>query len=82
MKTYTVTLSNAEDKAMLAEIISVQSWLEEFVHDRARKAIARITQEHAAQNPKHLTSREREDAVIKANIESAADREIRVRAGK
>ena len=80
MKTYTITLSNAEDKAMLAEIISVQSWLEEFVHDRARKAMARITQEHATRNPRDLSSVEREEAVMQANIESAADREVRAAA--
>ena len=39
MSDYTITLSDEEDKAMAGICISVEEWIDNVVHDRARVAI-------------------------------------------
>lgn len=42
MATYTVTLSDAEDKALRAFAFSPQDWIDNAVHNRCRIAIDKI----------------------------------------
>jgi hypothetical protein len=42
MKTYTITLSTAEDKALSFAAFSQQDWIDNAVHERARIAIEEI----------------------------------------
>jgi len=41
-KTYTITLSDAEDKAIHVVAISAQDWIDNAVHERCRIAIEEI----------------------------------------
>ena len=41
-KTYTITLSDAEDKALHAVAVSAQDWIDNAVHERCRIAIDEI----------------------------------------
>lgn len=45
MAKYTVELTDAEDKAMAWIAKSVQSWIDNVVHNRARKAIDELCKE-------------------------------------
>lgn len=81
-KTYTITLSDAEDKALGVVAVSQQEWIENAVKERCRVAIEEISN---AEIQKKLSAGEtisgsREDIVNAANIESAAAREERLRA--
>ena len=42
MTTYTITLSEAEDKALQSVAMSAQDWIENAVHNRCRIAIEEI----------------------------------------
>jgi len=42
MATYTITLSDAEDKALHAVALSAQDWIDNAVHERCRVAIEEI----------------------------------------
>jgi len=44
MATYTITLSDAEDKALSYVALSQQDWIDNAVHERARIAIDEIVQ--------------------------------------
>ncbi len=80
MAIYTITLSNAEDKALKTVALSAQDWIDNAVHDRCRIAIdeivnAEVQRKLAANEP--ITG-SKEDIVMAADIESAAERETRL----
>lgn len=82
MKTYTITLSDAEDKALHAIAMSAQEWIDNAVHERCRIAIDEIVQLEVQRmlDAGQTISGSREDIVLAANIESAAERQARVEA--
>jgi hypothetical protein len=80
--TYTITLSDAEDKALHTVAISAQDWIDNAVHDRCRIAIdeivnAEVQRKLAAGEP--ITG-SKNDIVIAADVESAAERQVRLEA--
>ena len=82
MATYTITLSDAEDKALHAVALSAQDWIDNAVHERCRIAIDEIVN---AEVQRKLAAGEsitgsKEDIVNAANIESAAERQARLEA--
>lgn len=82
MATYTITLSNAEDKALHAVAISAQDWIDNAVHERCRIAIDEIVN---AEVQRKLAAGEsitgsKDDIVMAAQVESAADRQARMEA--
>ena len=73
-KTYTVTLSDAQDKALHTVAYDAQQWIDNAVHDRCRIAIEQIV---AAEIQRKLSAGEtisgsRDDIVLAANIKTAA----------
>lgn len=79
MTTYTITLSDAEDKALGVVAFSQNDWIQNAVHERCRLAIDEIVN---AEVQRKLAAGEaitgsKEDIVMAANIESAADRQAR-----
>jgi hypothetical protein len=82
MATYTITLSDAEDKALHVVALSAQDWINNVVHERCRIAIdeivnAEVQRKLAANEP--ITG-SKDDIVMAANIESAAERQTRLEA--
>lgn len=78
-KSYTVTLTDAEDKALHYVAANAQEWIDNAVHERCRLAIEQIVQEEvqkklAAGQP--ITG-SKDDIVLNANIELAAERNQR-----
>ena len=82
MTQYTITLSDAEDKALHVVALSAQDWIDNAVHERARIAIDEIVN---AEVQRKLAAGEsitgsKEDIVMAAQIESAAERQSRMEA--
>ena len=82
MATYTITLTDAEDKALHTVAMSAQDWIDNAVHERCRIAIdeivnAEVQRKLAAGEP--ITG-SKDDIVMAANIESAAERQARMEA--
>jgi len=80
--TITITLSSAEFKALEFVAKSAQEWADNAVHERCRVAIdeivnAEVQRKLAAGEP--ITG-SKEDIVIAADIESAAERQARLEA--
>ena len=76
MTTYTITLSDAEDKALGVVAFSQNDWIQNAVHERCRIAIEEIV---AAELQRLLAANlpitgNKEDIVIAAPIKSAAER--------
>jgi hypothetical protein len=79
-QTYTITLSDAEDKALSIVAASQQDWIDNAVHERCRIAIDEIVNDEvqrklAAGEP--ITG-SKNDIVMAADIETAAERNERL----
>ena len=77
MTTYTITLSDAENKALGFVAFSQQDWIDNAVHNRCRIAIEEIV---AAEVQRKIEANEtisgsKEDIVNAASIKSAAQRQ-------
>ena len=77
MTTYTITLSDAENKALGFVAVSQQEWIDNAVHERCRLAIEEIVN---AEVQRKLAANEtisgtKEDIVNAAQIKSAAERQ-------
>ena len=81
-KIYTITLSDAEDKALGFVAYSQQDWIDNAIHERCRIAIDEIVnaevQRKLAAN--ETISGSKEDIVNAANIKSAAERQAEAEA--
>jgi hypothetical protein len=81
MTQITITLNDAEFKALGIVALSQQEWIDNAVHERCRIAIDEIVnaeiQRKLAAN--ETISGSKGDIVLAANIESAAEREARGR---
>lgn len=83
-KSYTVTLTAAEDKALGYVAFSQQDWIDNAVHERCRIAIEEIV---AAEVQRKLAANEtisgsKEDIVVAAPIKSAAERQAEAEAAQ
>lgn len=81
-KTITVTLSDAEYKALEVVAISAQSWIDNAVHNRCRIAIDEIVAEEVERvtNLGGSISGTKEDIVLAAPVKSAAERDAELAA--
>ena len=82
MTTYTITLSDAEDKALGVIAFSQDDWIQNAVHERCRIAIEEIV---ASEVLRKLAAGEsitgsKDDIVMAATVESAAERQARMEA--
>jgi hypothetical protein len=83
MATYTVTLSDAEDKAIHVIALSAQDWIDNAVHERCRIAMEEIVNNHvqtqlAAGQP--IAGTTHEEIVLAVDVKSAAERNAEVQA--
>lgn len=79
-KKYTITLSDAEDKALSAVAVDQNEWIQNVVYERCRVSIEEIVQSEVqrllAEGKPIIGSKE--DIVIAADIETAAERQVRL----
>ena len=80
MPTYTVTLSDAEDKAMRYVAADPQDWIDNAAHERCRLAIEQIVAEEVQRKLAigDAISGTKEEIVLAAPIKSAAERNAEI----
>lgn len=81
-KNYTITLTDAQDKALSVVAVDQQDWIENVVFERCRIAIeeivnAEVQRKLAAGEPITGT---KDDIVMAADVETAAERNVRIEA--
>ena len=77
MATYTITLSDAEDKALGVVALSQNDWIQNAVHERCRIAMEEIIAAEVQRllgEGKSITG-SKDDIVMAAPIQSAAERQ-------
>jgi hypothetical protein len=80
MGQYTITLTPEEEKALLTDMISIQDWVDNAIHNKARQCIDSIIEQVSDKQPKKISADERAAIVRTAQVESAADRQARIEA--
>ena len=82
MATYTITLSDAEDKALGFVAYSQQDWIDNAIHERCRIAIDEIVNAEVQRKlaAGETISGSKEDIVNAADIKSAAERQAEAEA--
>jgi hypothetical protein len=83
MATYTITLSDAEDKALGVVAFSQDDWIQNAVHERCRIAMEEIIAAEVQRllgEGKPITGT-KDDIVLAAPIKSAAERSAEVQEG-
>lgn len=79
-KEYTVTLTDAEDKALAVVAFNQNDWIQNVIHERCRIAIDEIVASEVQRllaEGKPITG-SKDDIVLAADIETAADRQTRL----
>lgn len=79
---YTVTLSTEEEKALLSDMISINDWLDNAIHNKARKCIDTIVELHSNKQASKLTTQEKFTIVREAPVKSAAERQAEFEASQ
>jgi len=77
MATYTITLTDAEDKALHVVAFSAQDWIENAVKERCRLAMLDIVNDHVQTqlaNGQPIAGTTHEEIVMNVEVKSAAQR--------
>jgi hypothetical protein len=84
MATYTITLSDAEDKALGVVAFSQDDWIQNAVHERCRIAMEEIVAAEVQRllgEGKSITG-SKDDIVMAAPTKSAAERQAEIEANR
>jgi hypothetical protein len=81
-QTYTITLSDAQDKALSTVALDQQEWIENAVFERCRIAIEEIVNAEVQRKlaAGETISGSKDDIVMAADVETAAERNERLAA--
>ena len=81
-QTYTITLTDAQDKALSVVALDQQDWIENAVFERCRIAIDEIVNAEVQRKlaAGETISGSKEDIVMAADVETAAERSERLAA--
>ncbi len=80
MTQFTIEINDAEEKALLTDMISIQDWIDNAIHNKARQCIDVIVEQVTNKQSKKLTVEEKIQIVIGAEVESGAERNARFEA--
>lgn len=80
MTTYTITLTDSENKALGFVTLSQQEWINNSVHERCRVAIEQIVTSEVERITAigGTISGTKDDIVLAAPIKSAAERQVEI----
>lgn len=73
MQTFTITISDEEKKALLVDMISIQEWIENSIHNKARQIIDRIVLENSDKQPNKITLEEKLQIVKDTPLETVQE---------
>jgi hypothetical protein len=76
MAQFTVTVSDAELKALEWDIVNVQEWVQNAISEKARRVTDRLIERHTAYNPKKLSKSQKEAEIGKIELKTAAERKL------
>jgi len=75
MGQHTVTLSEEEEKALLTDMMSVQGWIDNAIHNKTRQCIDKVVEEYSDKQSKKLPLQAKLAIVKTAKVKTAAERQ-------
>lgn len=78
MAKFTVEINDAEEKAMLTDMISIQDWLDNAIHNKARRTIDAIIEQKTDKQFKKISVEEKHHLIMKMKLETAAEKDEKV----
>lgn len=75
MPKYTVTLTPEEEKALLTDMASIQDWLDNAIHNKARQCIDKVIAQHTDKQPQKLTPQAKVKIIRKLTLQTAVERQ-------
>ena len=75
MADYTITLTAEEEKALLTDMISIQDWINNAIHNKARQCIDSVVAEYSEFQPKKISQGQRLQIIKDTEVKTAAERE-------
>lgn len=80
MKQFIIEINDAEEKALLTDMISIQEWIDNVIHNKARQCIDRIVEEVTDRAAKKVPVEEKLQIVRDAQVESAVEKSAKLEA--
>lgn len=80
MGIYKVTLSEEEEKALLTDMISIQEWIDNAIHNKARQCIDNIVTQYSDKQPGKISIEAKLAIVRSAKVKPAAERQAELEA--
>lgn len=80
MAQFTITINDAEEKALLTDMISIQDWIDNAIHNKARQCINIIVEQVTDKRAKKVPVKEKLQIVKDAKVESGAEKNARMEA--
>lgn len=78
MGRYTIILSSEEEKALLTEMLSIQFWISNAIHNKARQCMDKVILENSDKQPSKISNLERLQIVRDAEVETAVEINARI----
>ncbi|RLE41355.1 hypothetical protein DRJ16_06470 [Candidatus Woesearchaeota archaeon] len=70
------TISDAEEKALLTDIVDLAEWIENLLTDKARRVMDRVIEEHTEFNSRKLSPDQKRQIVRTLRLKTAKERKI------
>jgi len=80
MKEYIVELTPEEEKALLTDMISIQAWINNAIHNKARQCIDRVVEEVSEFQPSKIGKAQKLQIIKGAKIKTAVERQAELAA--
>lgn len=74
MPEYIVQITLEEEKALLTNIISIQGWLDNAIHEKARRVIDSVITENTDRQPKKMSVEDKHEIVSSMTLQTAVER--------
>ena len=75
MAQFTVTVSDAELKALEWDILDIQTWVDNALHNKARRCIDSVVEEYSDKQARKMSVSEKETFILITDIPTAAERQ-------
>lgn len=80
MKQFTIEINDAEEKALLTDMVSIQEWLDNAIHEKARRVIDTIIEKETDRRAKKVPVEEKHNLIREMMLETAVERNARFEA--
>ena len=78
MKSFIIKITGEEEKALLTDMISIQDWLDNAIHEKARRVIDHIIKKTTEFQPEKIAKNQKIQIIKDATLETAVERNIRL----